>query len=130
MKVNRQLILGMSAIAATLVFSCGQDYNSNSGDERLRRSTTTQQSECDTPAKERLCAANKIIANRCLSCHEWPYDTDAEWTGSGLIKAGNKAGSKIISRLKNAGGDMPADGTKLSDSEYKAMVEWVEQIEQ
>lgn len=131
--------------------SCGQKYNSNSGDggtaattpvtstsTSTSTDTTTDKStatgECGTPAAARTCAAIKILKANCATCHthrSWAnFATDKHWIDDGLIKAGNAGGSELIQRLINAGGDMPRGGSALSNSDYQALQDWANKMTQ
>ncbi|MBK26411.1 MAG: hypothetical protein CME70_20595 [Halobacteriovorax sp.] len=120
------LLMGLS--------SCGQTFNSNSNDANLTAFVAC--SEAGTAAGDRYCAAEAIIRNRCTGCHAPPgyheawssYKNDAAWKASGLVVAGSVAASKMITRLKNQGGNMPADAPQISDAEYQTLVEWVQQM--
>ncbi len=112
--------------------SCGQTFNSNSNDANLTAFTAC--SEAGTAAGDRYCAAETIIRTRCTNCHsgyhdQWSsYTNDAAWKASGRVVAGSVAGSTVITRLKNQGGNMPADAPQISDTEYQTLVEWVQQM--
>ena len=119
-------------IIATLLLSCGQTFNSNTNDKGLVSLTAC--SEAGTPAGDRYCAAESIIQNRCINCHtgyhdQWAtYNNDSEWKASGRVVAGSTAGSSLITRLKNQGGNMPADAPQIPDSEYQTLINWVQMM--
>lgn len=112
-----------------LLASCGQTYNSNSGDDK----TTSGTSGIDTssPAGQRLAAAYTVINNRCINCHTGYHNSwanlksDAAWLASGTVVAGNTGGSSLISRLKNVGGDMPKLNPQIPEAEYQTLIDWV-----
>lgn len=131
-KSNMSKISGILSMISllTLLSSCGQDYNSNSGDEDLGGGRPVATEDCSEPKGARSCAAVKVIQSRCFGCHaEWKkYKTDAEWAASGLISAGASASSKLFTRLINSGGDMPLGGSGLPDDEYATIKNWIDGI--
>lgn len=114
-----------------ILLSGCQDYNSNSSDKEKYG-----QVQLENNAQFRT--AYGIIQNRCVNCHTYQghsvwadYTTNAEWIASGLIIKGDPRNSRLIYRIKNSGqadSDMPLGGSALPDSEYDALVEWVENI--
>ena len=115
-----------------LLTSCGQTYNSNSSDTGLVALGAC--SEAGTAAGDRYCAAEAINQNRCINCHsgyhdQWAsYTNDAAWKTSGRVVAGSTAGSTMITRLKNQGGNMPTDNPQIPDAEYQTLLEWVQMM--
>jgi hypothetical protein len=109
--------------------NCGQDYNSNSGDELLGGGGAALGS-CESASDARRCAAITVIQKRCLSCHaEWnAYSTDAQWVASGKVVSGNATGSVVVSRTINAGSDMPLGGSALPQTEYQSLLDWINQM--
>ncbi len=79
----------------------------------------------------------KVLNTSCLSCHaEWKdFRTDADWTRSGLVTAGNPSESILMSRLKYGTGlaDMPygfetALYEKFSQADYDLIKSWIQQM--
>lgn len=108
-----------------LTLSCGQSFNSNSGDFALRPVALGD----GTPEGERLKVAYEIMQNQCMSCHPGysAYRTNEAWIEAGLVKKQDPDGSVLIRSLNNyfPPGGMPPSGT-LSNSDYSALLEWVE----
>jgi uncharacterized membrane protein len=109
--------------------SCGQDYNSNSGDY----SQYAPQDGIDASIADgtRLLAAYKIFQAKCFQCHSaWSvYKSSVQWTSSGLVTQGNTSGSLVWTRLKNNGGDMPQDPIAELTTDELAIVEtWINGI--
>lgn len=109
--------------------ACGQDYNSNSGDENLGGGTPLKVS-CGTPDAARLCTAITIIRKSCGGCHAdmAAYETDAAWVSSGRVVAGKTASSTVFTRLINSGSDMPQGGSALPTKDYDALRAWIDQM--
>lgn len=112
--------------ATFFLFSCGQDYNSNSGDERYVPQKATA-GACDGDAGVRYCAAQAIFSKRCFGCHPtWSkYDTAQKWADSGRVSAGSPTSSLLYNKLINAGGDMPQGGPALPDDEFTTIKDWI-----
>lgn len=112
-------ILAAISIALT---DCGQNFNSNSGDHAG--------GGISCPNDANLCIAYDVITNNhCFDCHQWSsYTTDADWIGAGLINPGNPTKSLIISNLKNSGGAMPQNFGALSNSDFNALVTWIQNL--
>lgn len=112
----------------TFLTSCGQSFNSNTGDEAF---TAINGIDTSTPAGVRLNAAYTVLKNECMSCHtgyhnSWnAYKTDAAWQSAGLVVAGSTAASSVYGRLKNVGGDMPLLNPQISDSERQTLETWI-----
>lgn len=117
-----------SILLLLLVISCGQNYNSNTFDKDIYQEVTI---DVTSPEGERFYQAFNVIKDKCISCHTGyhnsyaNYTTDAEWTASGLIVAGDYEGSFLRNKLKNYGGNMPASGSELSDSEIAYLEDWI-----
>lgn len=118
------------ALITIVISSCGQTYNSNTEDFNLLPS-----SFCSNQGNSNLCAANEIIQTKCTNCHTSPihagwaaYDTDAEWTASGRVVAGNPDSSTLITKLKNYGGNMPDQAPPLTESEVQTLRDWINGI--
>jgi hypothetical protein len=111
----------------TTYSACGQDFNSLSGDSSVGLSLKI---DCANPANEQLCAAATGLQQKCFSCHKgWAqFTTSQDYIDAGLVVAGNSAGSEIVSRTTNAGGDMPTSGPSLSTTEYQALVDWIDAL--
>lgn len=112
-----------------LVSSCGQDYNSNSGDSG--QYTPNSAIDTSTPEGARLSAAYTVLQNKCLQCHStWSgFTTSSRWEQAGLIVTGSASGSEIVRRLKNYGGDMPPDPfSPLSNEELTAVENWIDNL--
>lgn len=109
--------------------SCGQTFNSNTSDTGL-----IPFAACGAGNSDEYCAAEVIIRDKCINCHsgyhdQWAsYKTDADWLGSGRVVAGSTAGSTLITRLKNQGGNMPADAPQISDADYQTLITWVQSL--
>lgn len=128
MKANK-LILGAAAAAVLALFACGQDYNSNSGDERYGN-TKPAAGACDGEAGTRYCAAQEVIKKRCFACHaDWSrFDTSQKWVDSGRVEAGAPDSSFLYNKLINAGGDMPQGGPALPADEFNAIKDWISKL--
>lgn len=123
---NRRLMIALFLPALTLISpSCGQDFNSNSGD----RPVTSE--VCKPGSNSLFCQSLAIYQADCFSCHsEWAEFSDEQaWVDSGLVVPGDIGGSKAINRLINYGSDMPLGGSALSAEEYKTLTDWVQQID-
>lgn len=120
-------LLCYAIVLAGFFVACGQDYNSNSGDEGLGGGKPPAAGECSEPAGARLCAAFQVMQKSCFGCHiAWKdYKNDQDWAQSGLISAGNSADSKIVKRLVNNGGDMPLGGGAIPESEHETLKTWI-----
>lgn len=112
-----------------LLSSCGQTFNSNSGDSGLIALGSC--TEAGTPAGDRYCAAEAVIRSKCINCHsgshdEWSsFTNDADWINSGRVVAGSTASSGLISSLRNQGGNMPEDNPQIPDADYQVLLDWV-----
>jgi hypothetical protein len=128
MKASKVLLPAATAVAL-IAFACGQDYNSNSGDERYGP-VELPAGVCEGEAGARFCAAQQIISKRCFGCHsDWSrFDTSQKWIDSGRIEPGQPDSSLTINRLINAGGDMPQGGPALPSDEYNALREWISNL--
>ena len=106
---------------------CGQTFNSNTNDSGL-----VALGACDAGNSVEYCAAEAIIQDCCINCHSGYHDqwssfrNDAAWKASGRVVAGSTAGSTLITRLKNQGGNMPEDNPQIADAEYQTLIEWVQ----
>lgn len=113
------------------LIGCGQDFNSNSGDESF---SAVNGIDTSTPAGQRLDAAYTVLKNECMSCHtgyhnSWnSYKTDTAWINAGLVSAGSPAASTVYNRLKNVGGDMPLLNPQISEVERQALDAWITQL--
>lgn len=121
----------MRLIFLFLLVSCGQSFNSNSGDSAF---TADNGIDTSTPAGQRLDAAYTVLKNECMSCHtgyhnSWnAYKTNNAWVNAGLVVAGNPMGSSVYNRLKNVGGDMPQLNPQISESERQTLEDWIDQL--
>lgn len=107
--------------------SCGQDYNSNSGDQG--QYSPNGSIDTSTPDGVRLSAAYSILQAKCFQCHSgWTnYTTSAQWESAGLIAKGSAANSELVRSLKNYGGDMPPDPQSPLSTEQVAVFEnWID----
>lgn len=105
------------------LMSCGQNYNSNTNDNGGELGI-----DCATaPA---LCEAYTAMRdNHCFECHGWSgYRTDAAWISSGLVSKNDPANSRLITKLKNAGGNMPQNFSPMTSSEYTAVRTWIQNM--
>lgn len=118
--------------AGSLLGSCGQTFNSNTQDYLLLPSNY-----CSDQSNTLLCEANEVIQTKCTSCHDnshdtWgAYSTNAAWIKSGLIIAGNPAGSNLVTRLKTYGTgltNMPKDAAALTQEEYNKIEAWINSL--
>ncbi len=115
-------------LSLILLFGCGQDFNSSSGDFALSADNGIDTS---TAAGQRLSAAYNVIKNNCISCHSgyhnsWAsYKTDAAWISKGLAVRGDTTSSQVYDRLKNVGGDMPLAAPQISDSDRQILEDWI-----
>lgn len=113
-----------------LLVSCGQSYNSNSTD----RFVGDLNIDISTPAGERLYRAYNVLQNQCVNCHSgyhniWSsYNTDQQWISAGLVIKGEPRSSLLISRLQNEGSDMPLFAPQISEADYQALREWIEEM--
>ena len=130
--MKRIVSLKIYIVVATLVASCGQSFNSNTTDYLLLPSNY-----CEDQSNTSLCEANEVLQTKCTSCHEgyhdtWAaYSTNAAWIESGLVVAGNPAGSDVVIRLKNYGTgltNMPKDAPALSQDEYDKIEAWINSL--
>lgn len=128
LNINKLILLSL-----TLAFSsCGQTFNSNTNDTGLVALGAC--TEAGTPAGDRYCAAEKVIQDRCVNCHSGYHDQWAKWKdetawkSSGRVVAGSTASSVLITRLKNQGGNMPADAPQIADTEYQTLIDWVQMM--
>ncbi len=123
LKVKNLIFLaGFSAL-----FSCGQTFNSNTEDFNLLPS-----SFCSNQSDTNLCEANEILQTKCTNCHtsnihsSWAaWDTNEEWIASGRVVAGDADTSRLVTKLKNYGGNMPENAPPLSESEAQAIRDWI-----
>ncbi len=102
---------------------CGQDYNSNSGDAQKIQ----HESDDTITGSSTTVAALKVLRKLCFSCHtSWSaYKTDQDWIEQGYVELGNAKGSTLVQMLINDGGNMPQGGSALSDSDYNAILDWI-----
>lgn len=114
-----------------VVFACGQDYNSNSGDHVYQESTLPDVDNGD-PAAKAFAEAFSVLKAQCIDCHtsyhaSWSkYTTEAAWKNSGYVTPGNSAGSTVIAILINNGGNMPKDGKALSAADLEKLTSWID----
>lgn len=112
-----------------LLSSCGQDYNSNSGD--AGQYSTVSTIDTSTPEGVRLAASYSVLQAKCFQCHSgWSgYTTSQQWVDAGLVVRGSFLSSELIRRLKNYGGDMPPDPqSPLSTDEIAPLQTWIENL--
>lgn len=124
-------------LAIVLVANCGQDFNSNSGDENLGGGKVVA-GACDGEAGARRCAAVAVLRPKCFGCHAGlaTNSTDEDWqnnkdalTGSEFVVKGKPLSSRAIKSLINEGGKMPQGGSALPTSEYQAIYTWIEKMQ-
>ncbi len=116
-------------LLSLLISSCGQDYNSNSGD--LGQYAPVEGIDSSTPDGMRLLAAYKVFQGKCFQCHQaWlGYKTSAQWVSAGKVTAGSTGGSDVWTILKNNGGNMPPDPiAQLTAEELTFVEEWINGI--
>lgn len=112
-----------------LFSSCGQDYNSNSGD--FGQYAPIEGIDSSTADGARLLGAYRIFQAKCFQCHqEWSgYKTSAQWVSSGKVSAGNASASNVWTILKNNGGNMPPDPiAQLTADEMASVEQWIDGI--
>ncbi len=129
-KLRHWLFFLVSLLAVVIIWGCGQDFNSNSGDEYLGGGKKPA-GDCSSEADARRCAAVAVLQARCFSCHAWSgYKTDADWVNADTIrvKPGLPMESELIKQLINEGGTMPQGGSALPENEYQAIYQWIEQM--
>lgn len=118
----------MFLISVTL-YSCGQDYNSNSGDSNLGRDLS--KIDCESESGIRFCAALTILKSECISCHthsSWgSYVTDAQWAAR-LVEPGDADASTLITKLFNVGGNMPQGGSALPEDDFQTLRTWINEM--
>jgi mono/diheme cytochrome c family protein len=113
-----------------VLFSCGQDFNSNTFDESRYASNIS----ANTAEGQRFLAAYNLIDSKCTSCHLGyhnsysGYTTTDDWINNGLIVAGDFASSTLRNTLKNYGGDMPLQGSQFSDAEIEILQDWIDNL--
>lgn len=114
-----------------LVFGCGQDYNSNSGDDVYQEAEGPDPGNGDPGAKA-FSDAFAVLQAQCITCHTnyhsaWSkFTTEAAWKSAGYVKPGNSAGSSIIAILINNGGNMPKDGKALTTEDLGKLTSWID----
>ncbi|TNE95422.1 MAG: hypothetical protein EP326_15170 [Deltaproteobacteria bacterium] len=114
----------ISLIVLFLLTSCGQDYNSNSFDRQRYGNTGIDNT---TPFGK----AFNVIQTNCINCHTGyhniysNYTTSQAWVNSGLVKANDFAGSPLIIKLINYGGNMPQGGSQLGQTEINYLNDWI-----
>ncbi len=123
------ILCSLMFLMSVTLYSCGQDYNSNSGDSNLGQDTS--KIDCTTESGARFCAALTILQAECSSCHThsiWgSYVTEAQWTKK-LVKPGDADTSSLITKLKNVGGNMPQDAGALSDDDFQTLRTWINEM--
>jgi len=111
-----------------VLFSCGQDYNSQSNDVGQYSQSPIDRS---TAEGQRLHLVYRSMQSQCFSCHgSWSsYITSSQWVNAGLVVRGNPNTSKLVYRLKNMGGNMPPDpSSQISDDDYSAYLNWINNL--
>ena len=109
-----------------LLASCGQSYNSNSGD--IAAYEPIEGIDASTPDGARLLVAYKAFQPKCFSCHSGyaDYKTSEQWVNAGLVTPGMPSTSTVYTILKNAGGRMPPDPVaQLTTEEFEAVEAWI-----
>ena len=107
--------------------SCGQSWNTNSKDFLLSGNGID-------PSNTNLVTAFAVINDECISCHtgyhnSWStLNTDQLWIANGSIVAGSALSSPLITRLKNRGGDMPLLSPTLTETQYNALINWIDAL--
>lgn len=116
------------ALLLLFLASCGQDYNSNTGD--FAQYAPIEGIDSSTEDGTRLLATYKIFQAKCFQCHSWSaYKTSAAWVSAGLVFKGNSSASQVYTRLKNNGGDMPPDPiAELTAAELLSVETWINQM--
>ena len=72
----------------------------------------------------------------CFPCHsrnggQTDFEslvTEQDWLNSGLIAVGDAASSRLVIKLKNAGGNMPLNASQISNDDYTAIRGWIDQL--
>ena len=124
--MNKWLLIAFVLILAS---SCGQDYNSNSGD--FGQYAPIEGIDSSSPDGSRLLAAYKVFQAKCFQCHNsWSgYKTSDQWVAAGNVSKGNLSASQVYTRLKNNGGNMPPDPiAELTADELLSVETWINQI--
>lgn len=117
----------IALIALLLTYIGCQDYNSNTFDE-------DRYGVIELSGGPEFEAAYTALQKNCMSCHEhghWAeYTNEQDWViNENLVVAGDVAGSKLVFRIVNYGGnnsDMPVGGGQIPENEYNAIKTWVE----
>jgi len=126
MKINLLLLLFL------LIYSCGQDYNSNSFDDLIYADSSCSGSAADI----RFCQSFNIIKDRCISCHTGWHNsfatfTDTQsWIDAGLIVPNDASASLLMTRIRGYGvtpsANMPPNGSEISKAERDALEAWID----
>jgi hypothetical protein len=106
--------------------SCGQSFNSNSGDEG--QYAPISGIDDSTPEGARFLAAYKAYKNNsCFACHSWAdYKSSEQWLNNNLVVSGNLAQSKVYTTLRNVGGTMPPSPLpQMSAAEISSIEAWI-----
>jgi hypothetical protein len=108
-----------------------QEFNSNTNDDKISNCNGIDSAIAQG---QRLQAACVVIDTNCISCHtgyhnKWAgFTTDQQYIDNFDVIPGDAVNSLLISRLKNAGSDMPKDNPQISESEYNVLLDWVSGI--
>ena len=109
-----------------LAASCGQDYNSTSGD--FGQYAPIEGIDSSTEDGTRLLAAYKVMRTKCFACHEWSeFKSSAAWVASGRVAAGNAAGSALYTEISN-GRMPPPDAPQMVGEETAKIEAWINGI--
>lgn len=108
----------------SLAASACQNENSNSDDAPIVTGTP------------QFLAANAIMADKCVSCHEHSFHlmTEAQFVTSGRVLGGDPQNSPIYYRLTGSTSpnvspkNMPTDGNDLTADELNVMITWINSV--
>ena len=110
-----------------LAASCGQDYNSNSGD--FGQYAPIEGLDSSTEDGTRLLAAYKVMRTKCFSCHgDWAeFKSSEAWIATGRVSAGNSVGSTLF--IKILDGTMPPpSAAQMVGEETSKIQAWIDGI--
>ncbi len=115
-------------LSAFIVSSCG-----GSSAETLSPGSSLMPPPGEMEGK--FAEAYEVLKTNCISCHTGKHNswesrqTEQAWVTSGLVNAGDAANSRLVTKLKNNGGNMPKDNPQISDEDLAKIVDWINSIE-
>lgn len=113
-------------VAALLILSSCQSYNSHTGD-------AAKYAKVELENNPQFQEAYQVIQNRCVNCHQsehniWAtYVNSQMWVDKGLVVRGDAQGSLLVRRIINSNhtsSNMPPSGP-LPNDEYQVIVDWI-----